>query len=145
MGSQTKNRAVTAFFLILCLIIPFGLIYYLSTDAYLERSLHWQGNMGAMQQAQNMRKKDQVILLRDERQEIGRNALVYKGIKRKTIYLDYYLLDLDSQQPYAKEISKKEAKKGFSLGDEKYEMLSVSDNVLVLKATGLEERAVTTQ
>jgi hypothetical protein len=56
------------------------------------------------------------VLKKNERFVIGRNCLVFKGVDRKMILIDLYLLDMDSEQPYRKRFLKKEAKKEFLLG-----------------------------
>ena len=86
-----------------------------------------------MQQAESIRKAEHIVLLKGERREIGRAAIIFKGLEKKTILFDLYLLDLDPQQPYEKKITKADAKEGFYLGNDHYFMISVNNGSFVIK------------
>jgi len=53
--------------------------------------------------------------------------------EKGAILLDLYLLDLDSQYPYPKRIPKSAARKGFRLGPNRYQLLTVNRKALTLK------------
>jgi hypothetical protein len=76
---------------------------------------------------------DQVVLPKNEKFVIGRNCLVYKGVEKKTLILDLYLLDMDPEQAYEKRFPKKEAKEEMRLGGDTYRLLSVNDRYMTLK------------
>jgi hypothetical protein len=76
--------------------------------------------------------KDKIILLKDSALTINNNRIVFKGIENTSIYLDFYLLELDPEYAYHKNISKKEAVEGFQLGDYEYQLISVTNAVLKL-------------
>ncbi len=136
MGEQTKKKNLSLFLMILCLALPFLFIYYLSKDPTSERTQHY------LERSRSVTKRgivtvgydDNIILKKNVRMAIGRTALVYTGLYKNTIHFDLYLLDLDPQQPYAKEITKREARNGFSLGDNRFSMVSVNPASFVIKS-----------
>ena len=136
MGAQTRKKNLSLFLLMFCLALPFLFIYYLSTDPTSERTqqaLERTERFRTTRQIMTVGYSDQIVVMRNERVEVGRTALVFIDLKKNTIYLDLFLLDLDPQQPYAKEISKREAKKGFRLGENRFQLISVSSSSLVIK------------
>jgi len=133
MISSEKNNWFTPVLVVTLLIIVFCALY-LSTyftkqnPANVRKELAYAGKP-----VQAAVMTDQAVLMKDERFVIGRNCLVFRGVDRKMILIDLYLLDMDSEQAYRKRFLKKEAKKEFSLGQGTYRLLSVNNNALILK------------
>lgn len=80
-----------------------------------------------------MSTKGQIILPLNERIILGRNGLVYKGLEGKKVLLDFYLLDLDDEQPFRKKFVKKDAKKEMKLGSTTYRLVSANKHLLIMK------------
>ncbi len=134
MSSQPNRRLSATLLLLLILAIPFVLMYYLSTDFYKRRSEQWTRSPAEVEQAVKPQlNADRVILEKNERVAVGRTSLVYRGIEKKMIHIDLYLLDLDPEESFRLKFSKKEAKKSISIGDNTYRLLSMNDRFLNLK------------
>lgn len=133
MISSEKNNWFTPLLIVTLLIIVFCALYISSyftkqNSVNLRRESDYAGRS-----VQAAVMADQAVLRKDERIVIGRNCLVFRGVDKKVILIDLYLLDMDSEQAYKKRFLKKEAKKEFLLGQGTYRLLSVNNNVLILK------------
>jgi hypothetical protein len=114
--SSEKNNWFTPVLIISLLIIVFCALY-VSTYFTKQNPVNERKEFDyAGRPVQAPVKTDQAVLKKNERFVIGRNRLVFKGVDRKMILIDLYLLDMDSEQPYRKRFLKKEAKKEFLLG-----------------------------
>lgn len=138
MSAQPNRKLSATLLLLLILAIPFVLIYYLSTDFYKRRAEQWQPNNPPAATGQAYRSRvdsEQVILQKDERMDLGKTSLVFRGMENRMIQIDMYLLDLDPDESFRLKFSKKEAKKEISIGDNKYQLVSVNDRYINLKIT----------
>ncbi len=121
-------------FIVIGLAIPFAIVYYVSTPFYKARYQGWRDRSAAASlQRQPKPASDQVVLIRDEKAFIGRTCIVFKGVVDKKVTLSLYLLDLDPDVPYCLNLSKKNIHDGIWLGNNRFSLLSVSENVLTLK------------
>ena len=135
MSSQGRKKILALLFVVLVLAIPFGMVYYVSTDFYQNRFQEWR-KRNEIIPAQTPRtevKDGQIILLKDKKQQVGKMALVFKDYRKKSIFLDIYLLDLDPQQPYPLEIKKQGSKQELLLGEHYYQIVSVNNRYLNIK------------
>ncbi|NNK57989.1 MAG: hypothetical protein HKP44_11840 [Desulfofustis sp.] len=129
-----KNTWSTPMLITFLIICVFGALYltssYLSNQqaAMAKRDLRYSSTT-----AQSIGRPDQVVLPKNEKFVIGRNCLVYKGVQKKTVILDLYLLDMDPEQAYEKRFLKKEAKKEMKMGSDTYRLRSVNDRYMTLK------------
>jgi hypothetical protein len=134
MPSSDEKSWFVPLIVITFLAIVVGVLYYISTDFYKQ-----QHSMGRKEfdyggrPVQSTATTDQVILTKNEKFVIGRTCLVFRGVEKKRILVDLYLLDLDPQQAYEKRISKKDAKKELLLGEGRYRLISINDQHLILK------------
>jgi hypothetical protein len=136
MSSSSTNRRKTlaALFLVFTLAIPFAMVYYVSTDSYKARYQQWRKSADeAGRPIRSKQAADQFILARDEKLEINNISLEYKGIMRKNLMINLYLLDFDPQQPYLVEIPRKQAKDGFTIADHQFLLISGNDRFINLK------------
>ena len=128
---NTWSTPMLITFLIICVL---GALYitssYLSNQhsAVARRDLRYTST-----KAQPFGKADQVVLPRNEKFVINRNCLVYKGVEKKSVVLDLYLLDMDPEQAYEKRFLKKDAKEEMKMGGDTYRLLSVNDRFMTLK------------
>lgn len=132
-SSEEKNWSTPIIVIILSAIVV-SVFYYVNTDYYKQK--HPEGrkefDVGG-RPVQSTATADQVILTKNEKLVIGRTCLVYKGVEKKIILVDLYLLDLDPEQAYEKRFLKKDAKKQILLGERRYRLLSVNSQHLILK------------
>lgn len=132
-SSEEKNWSIPIIIITL-LAIVLGVLYYVSTDFYKQK--HPQGRKEfdyGGRPVQSTATADQVLLTKNEKLVIDRTCLVYKGVEKKIILVDLYLLDLDPEQAYEKRFLKKDAKKEILLGEGRYRLLSVNNQHLILK------------
>ncbi len=131
--SESQNWT-TRILLIAIVAIVLGVIYYSYSDSSSRVSVQERKEFdygGRPTQPVNM--PNQIILTRDQKFIIGRNCLVYKGVEKKTLFMDLYLLDMDSEQSYEKRYLLKDAKKKMELGDGEYRFVSANSRKLVLE------------
>ncbi|MBT8333551.1 MAG: hypothetical protein KJP19_03895 [Deltaproteobacteria bacterium] len=134
MSSENRRKYWAIFFVLVTLAIPFVMIYYVSTDTYKDRYREWRKRSDEINRTvRSSVNADQVVLAKDEKLKVGRTYLEFKGFEKKTIFLNLYLIDLDSLQAYPKTFLKKEAKRGITLGGNKYKLLAVNKRFLSLK------------
>lgn len=133
-----KKGWLAILFIILCLAIPFGITYYVSTDTFKTRFERWRPTMPQAPENASLESsrtiKDQVVLVRGERIRVHNTSLVYKGMAEGRIKLDLYLEELDPDHPYAQTFSDDlPGDRVIHLGDVAYTVTSVSRSTLVLK------------
>jgi hypothetical protein len=134
MPSSEEKSWIVPLFVITFLAIVVGVLYYISTDYYKQRFSQGREEFDyGGRPVQSTATADQVILTKNEKLILGRTCLVFRGVKKKMIIVDLYLLDLDPEQPYEKRFSKKIAKKEMMLGEGRYRLISVNNQHLVLK------------
>jgi hypothetical protein len=137
MSSSTRKKTFAFIFIALTLAIPFGMIYYVSTDYYKERYQKWRRDSDQAGRAiHSSIKADQIVLTKNEKLVVKRTCLVFKGLDKKIILLDLYLLDLDPEQPYPVRIAKRDAKKEMRIGGNRFKLISVNNRYLSLKLLG---------
>lgn len=64
-----------------------------------------------------------IMLRRGQRVTVGKRTLIYQGVKDKQIHLAVYVLDLDPQVAYHHKIPLQEAKTGFRLAGQSYQLI----------------------
>ena len=121
------------FGIVIILALSFWAIFYVSTDTYQKNAKIRQERADAINKIEKVKKADEVVLKKNERRNVGRTSLVYKGKDRDSIVVDLYLLDLDPKQSYRKEFKEAEAEKELNLGGVKYRLISVNNSYLTLK------------
>jgi hypothetical protein len=129
-----KNTWSTPMLITFLIICVFGALYI--TSSYLsnqQATLARRDLRHTPATTRSIGTPDQVVLAKNEKLVIGRNCLVYKGIEKKIVVLDLYLLDMDPEQAYEKRFPKKEAKKEMRMGGDTYRLLSVNDRYMTLK------------
>ncbi len=133
VSSENKNW-FTPLFIITILLIAFGVLYYVFSDFYEQRFPDGRQEFDyAGRPVQSIPTTDQILLSKNEKVVVGRTCLVFKGVDKKMIIVDLYLLDMDSEQAYEKRFLKKDAKKEMLLGGGRFRLISVNDRHLNLK------------
>jgi hypothetical protein len=134
-SSGPGRKAFASAFLVLTLLaIPFGMVYYTSTDTYKARYQQWrQNNEQAAQPEHAAQSIEQFILSKDEKLDFKKIALEFKGVQEKAYLLNLYLLDFDRQQPFAVQVAKKDAKEPITFGGHQFKIVSGNDRFIKLK------------
>lgn len=133
ISSENKNWT-TPILIITIVTIMFGMLYF--SSSYFSN----QATTPARQEfdysgrpTQYMATPNQIVLKKNEKLVVDRNGLVFRGVDKKMIIVDLYLLDMDPEQAYKKRFLKKDAKKEMVLGKGRYRLLSVNNKNLILK------------
>ena len=134
-SSGTGRKALASAFLVFILLaIPFGMIYYTSTDTYKARYQQWRkNNEEAARPAPVNRNTDQFVLSKDEKLELKKISLEFKGVQEKSYHLNLYLLDFDKQQPFPVQVAKKDTKEPITFGGHQFRILAGNDKFIRLK------------
>lgn len=134
MQTSEKNKWATGSLFVILITMVCGVSYYLSSDYYQQTYPEGREEFDfSGRPVQLMATTDQIILKKDQKVIIGRTCLVFKGVVRKMIVVDLYILDMDSEQAFEKRFLKKNAKKEMLLGGGRYRLLSVNAQNLILK------------
>ena len=129
-----KNTWSTPMLITFLIICVFGALYITSSYLSKQQAALTRGDLRySPAAAKSLGTPDQVVLPKNEKFVIGRNCVVYKGVEKKVIVLDLYLLDMDPEQAYEKRFPKKEAKEEMKMGGDTYRLLSVNDRFVTLK------------
>ena len=134
MAKTHPKRWLAVLFIALCLAIPFGIIYYVSTPGFQERYENWQQPVESVPaEPESPAVDDRVVLAIGDRVEVADTALVYKGLVSGQICLDLYLLDLDSEHPYQQRFPVDMEQETVRMGDITYSVVSANNKVVVLQ------------
>ena len=134
MALTRPQQTVASFFLVIALITFAALIYRAFTGDNDARLREYRRRAEAAQPPRkSMVTADRAVLMLGEAVSVNRTRLVFRGLQDGAIHLDLYLLDLDAQYPYPKQIPKDAAREGFRLGSGRYQLLSVNQKTLTLK------------
>ncbi|MCG8685119.1 MAG: hypothetical protein MI892_09610 [Desulfobacterales bacterium] len=141
MTLPNKKGWLAIGFILICLAIPFGITYYVSTDMFKERYAKWRPPMPQAPENASLEKSrtinNQVLLVKGERIRVHDTSLIFKGIEGDNISLDLFLEELDGSQAYPQFFPKKIASdKVIRLGDVAYTVKTVNPNTLVLEIYG---------
>jgi len=134
MTSSEKTSWFTPLLIIGILATVFAGLYFFSNDgSRLQQTKARKEFDFSGRPTQPIVHQNQIILPLNEKKIVGKNGLIYRGIDKKMILLDLFILDMDREQAYRKKIPKKAAKKEMILGRSTYRLLSVNGSTLILK------------
>ena len=133
MALSRNQMIVSSVFLVVAMGTVAAMYYRATTGKFEERRKEYQKRAEA---AQPIRKttvlSDRVVLIKDEPLVMDRVRVVYRGMSDGRIHLDVYLLDLDPNYPYARHLTKDEARESIHLGSRFYRLQTVSSKSLTL-------------
>ena len=137
MAMPNKKGVLALGFIAVCLAIPFGITYYVSTEAFKDRFARFRGPMPKAPENASLIKsrtiKDQILLVKGERISVHNTSLVYKGIKGDQVMVDLFLEELDPEHAYLQTFSRNlDNKEIVRFGDVAYKIRSINKNTLVL-------------
>ncbi len=130
MEETHKNRWLAVSYIALIAVFVIGFIYaaYVGSRNARDRRLE---NTGAPLQSRI--DGIDIILLLDREQKVGRNKLVYHGLKKGRIHIAVYIADLDPEVAYHHTITIKDARKGIRLGGQPFVLISAGKSSIHLK------------
>jgi len=128
------QRVVSLIFLVIVLVTVTSLLYRSLPENPQGRRGGPRSQVEATQpQRKSMLTADRVVMMKGEDVTVKRTRLVYKGLLDGAICLDMFLLDLDPQYPYPKQIPQAAAREGFRLGSGLYQLVTVNQKAITLK------------
>lgn len=134
MAPTRRQQMMSSFFLIIALMTGTTLIYRAFTgDTRASRDEYPTRTETAQPLRKSMITTDRLAMMIGENITVNRTRLVYKGLRDGAICLDLYLLDLDTQYPYPKQIPRAVAREGFRLGAGQYQLVTANRKALTLK------------
>lgn len=74
----------------------------------------------------SLKPDDRLTLPKDKQKTIGKLKITYRGIRAKSVIIEFALTDLDPNYAYRRIIPINEAKHGFRLSDELFRLESAS-------------------
>lgn len=133
-----QNKSFGIFFFFLILMATFALTYYKSATSdvkpyQLFREKYRNQLIPAAETPEPKLAKNQVHLKKNEKFIMNKTCIVFKGLSKKTVEIDLYLMELDPNVPYALNFTKESVSDGIWLGNVQYGLVSVSENILRLK------------
>ncbi len=136
MSSNKSKQLSTYFFTFIILLAALAVTYSLSSSTVIERSrpkeVPAKITTARLSFASSFNKGD-AFLVKDDKLVIGKTCLDFKGLDDDSFVVDFYLLDLDDEQPYPKKISRDKIGKEIHFGDYTYTLVSVNDRFVKLK------------
>ncbi|WDP89079.1 MAG: hypothetical protein HUN04_04785 [Desulfobacter sp.] len=138
MEMPNKKGWLAVLFILICLAIPFGMTYYVSTDGFKDDYAHWRGEVPqapADASVENIRRVDgRVTLVLGERISIHNTSLVYKGVENGRVNVDLYLEELDPARAYPQSFPESGGQdRVVRFGDVSYRVKGLGKNSLVLE------------
>ena len=134
-SSTGGRKTLASLFLILALgLIPFGILYYTSSEKSDARYQQWRENRRQeIQPVHSIKSEDQFILTKDEKLELDKICIEFKGVQNRTFLFNLYLLDFDRQQSFPKRVPKKDMRESITFGGTQFMILSGNDRTIKLK------------
>ncbi len=130
----TRQRWFAGIFIFLALATPLAITWYVSTDEYQNRDdQRIQQNREAGVSSKSKISSGQLLLVKNEKIEIDKTSIVFKGLADNTVKMEIYLLELDPQVPYPLKFNKQSVSDGIWIGNVLYQLVSVKDNLLRLR------------
>jgi len=134
MEPTRRQQMVSSIFLVIGSIAVMVLLYRTLPENTQGRRGEYQSRVeAAPPQGKSMLTTDRVVMMKGEDVTVKRTRLVYKGLSDGAICLDMFILDLDPQYPYSKQIPKAAAQEGFRLGSGLYQLVTVNQKAITLK------------
>ncbi len=134
-SSAGGRKTIASLFLILALgLIPFGILYYTSSENSDARFQQWRENRRqAVQPVQPTKSTDQFVLTREEKLELNKICIEFKGVQNRNFLLNLYLLDFDRQQAFPIQVPKKDIRESITFGGTQFTILSGNERTIKLK------------
>jgi len=134
MSPHGRRQFIGYILIFFTVLLPVLVTYSLSFSTSREHTLDEVNvNNTASHTSLSSISNGDIFLVKNNKLEIGKTCLDFKGLNKKSILVDLYLLDLDDEQPYTQKISRKKVGKEIRLGDHTYKVVVAKDRYLKLK------------
>ncbi|BBO67341.1 hypothetical protein DSCA_12710 [Desulfosarcina alkanivorans] len=134
MNNFDEHKWPAVVFFLTCGLFFFGCVWYLWAGA-LDPDYYWQSSPGATAEFPDrvLEKNGRVIIAKNHGARAGNARIVYRGSHSGTLHMDLFILELDPHYGYPHQIEERQARKGFRLGDDDFQVTAASDGKISLK------------
>ena len=117
-----------------CGLFFFGCVWYLGVGA-LNPEYYWQPSnaLAEVPQEPILHKNERVLLTKNHGAQVNGERIVYRGSRRGALHMDLYILQLDPHYGYPHRIQADQARKGFRMGNHRYQVVAANDSKISLK------------
>ena len=131
--SNQRNWPAVVFFSV-CGLFFFCCVWYLGAGA-LNPEYYWQPPNALAEASQEpiLYKNERVLLTKDHGVQVNGERIVYRGSQRGALHMDLYILQLDPHYGYPHWIEADQARKGFRMGNHRFQVVAASDSKISLK------------
>jgi hypothetical protein len=122
-------------FFLTCGLFFFGCVWYLWAGA-MNPDYYWSSSPGMTAEFppdQELEKNGRVMIAKNHAARVDDARIVYRGSRNGHLHLDLYILELDPHYGYPHQIEETEARKGFRMGDDAFQVIAASDGKISLK------------
>ena len=128
MNDERNHKWLPVVFFMLTGVVIGVSIYLIAASAVESEARAHAGSSGVAVSppaaAGDVTKRVRVVLRKDVRTSFGKVDVVYRGTEKDNLKLDVYILELDPDYPYRREIDHRTAREGFRLGGVRFELIS---------------------
>ncbi len=126
---RSQKWLAISFFLV-CNLIFFALIYAIISGSADRNYSEWMANTrsdtGTYSKDAGISKDDPIIMVKDQRVNLEKLQMTYRGASSGVLRLDLVLLELDPQFEYHRQIPIEEAEQGFQVSDRRFKVISIN-------------------
>jgi len=117
-----------------CGLFFFCSVCYLGAGA-LNPEYYWQPSNVLVETSQEpiLNKNERVLLAMNHGAQVNGERIVYRGSQHGALHMDLYILQLDPHYGYPHRIEADQARKGFRMGNNYFQVLAASDSKISLK------------
>ncbi len=134
MNNFDEHKWPAVVFFLTCGLFFFGCVWYLWAGA-LNPDYYWQPSPDVTAQFpdRTLEKNGRVMIAKNHGARVGSARIVYRGSHDGNLHMDLYILELDPHYGYPHQIEEAQARKGFRLGDDAFQVIAASDGKISLK------------
>jgi hypothetical protein len=131
MEETHKNKWLTVSYIALIIIFFIGFIYaaFVGSKDAVNRRMEDTTAVRPQSRTEDV----DIILSLGREQIVGRNKLVYHGLKKGRIHIAVYITDLDPEVAYHHTATIEDARQGIRLGGQPFVLISASKSTVRLK------------
>jgi len=130
---RSQKWLAISFFLV-CNLIFFALIYTIISGSADRDYSNWmastRSNPATYSKDTGTSKDDPIVMVKNQRVNLEKVQMTYRGVSSGVLQLDLVLLELDPQYEYHRQIPIKKAKQGFQVSDLRFKAVSINSQRL---------------
>ena len=134
VNDSNQRKWLAVVFFSTCGLFFFCCVWYLGAGA-LNPEYYWQPSnaLSEVSQEPNLHKNERVLLTKNHGAQVNGERIVYRGSQRGALQMDLYILQLDPHYGYPHRIEADRARKGFRMGNHRFQVVAASDRKISLK------------